>query len=229
MVVHNQVVAPAHITTVAGTATSGNGGDGGPATAARLFAPQGLAVDAAGNLYIADTNNDRIRRIDTSGVITTAAGSGLPGFSGDGGSATAIALQNPRFVALDAFGNLHLSEFGGSRVRRLNVAAKELFVIQSSGYVLAHLEFHEGRLPADLSDVTLSAVDSAGQPVSSAFPNSIVLPESGNPRKRVFHFRPDAGLLTGAGLRLDGRLASDGRRFSSDCARRSQSKCEGGR
>src|SRR5215469_10968945 len=82
------VASPPTITTFAGTGGNGYGGDGGPATSAKVQAPTGEAEDAAGNVYIADTLNNRIRRVDTNGVITTVAGSDRGGFSGDGGPAT---------------------------------------------------------------------------------------------------------------------------------------------
>src|SRR5262249_12700189 len=180
--------------TIAGTpGLGGYSGDGMPARAARLFNPQGLAIDAAGNLYIADTNNNRIRRIDTGGVITTVAGTGSQGFTGDGGSATAAAIQNPRFVAVDASGNLHFTEFGGSRVRRLNVAAKDLSVTRNTANVLARVELYLGRQAVDLSNVTLAAIDSNGRPISAAFPGVNMGPdpsEPGNTHKLIFRFSP---------------------------------------
>ncbi len=112
------------ITTIAGTGEFGYGGDGGPATEARLNFPGGVAVDGAGNLYIADTNNHRIRKVDVSGVITitTVAGNGEQGFSGDGGPATAALLNHPADVALDAAGNLYIADNGNSRIRKVNPA-----------------------------------------------------------------------------------------------------------
>jgi len=105
------------ITTVAGNGIAGFGGDGGPATAANLDGPFGAAVDGAGNLYIADTNNNRIRKVDTKGVISTIAGSDTFGFDGDGGPATSAVLYAPESVALDAVGNLYIADWGNNRVR----------------------------------------------------------------------------------------------------------------
>ncbi len=82
------------ITTVAGNGTAGYSGDNGPATSAQLIYPHGVAVDSAGNLYIADTNNYRIRKV-SNGVITTIAGNGTSGFSGDNGPATSAQLSDP--------------------------------------------------------------------------------------------------------------------------------------
>jgi sugar lactone lactonase YvrE len=107
------------ITTVAGNGTPGFSGDGGPATNASLFNPSGVAVDAAGNLYIADTTNSRVRKVSTSGTITTVAGNGTPGFSGDGGPATNASLVYPSGVAVDAAGNLYIADSQNNRVRKV--------------------------------------------------------------------------------------------------------------
>ena len=88
-------LSPGEITTVAGNGTAGYSGDGGAAISAELGSPSGVAVDSAGNIYIADTSNNRIRKVNTSGVITTVAGNGTPGYSGDGGPATSAELDDP--------------------------------------------------------------------------------------------------------------------------------------
>ena len=106
------------ITTVAGDRTYGSSGDNGPATSAELSGPLGVAVDAAGNLYIADTGNNRVRKI-TKGVITTVAGDGLSGFGGDNGPATSAYLNSPEGVAVDSAGNLYIADTGNSRIRVL--------------------------------------------------------------------------------------------------------------
>ena len=106
------------ISTVAGTGTRGFSGDGGPATEAHLNLPDGMATDSAGNLYIADAGNHRIRKVDSSGVITTVAGSGDHGYSGDGGPATAARLRNPRGVATDDAGNLYIADASNHRIRK---------------------------------------------------------------------------------------------------------------
>lgn len=107
------------IFTIAGDGYRGFLGDGGAATAARLDSPAGLAVDAEGNLYISDTNNHRIRRISPDGLIGTIAGTGLPGFSGDDGSAAQAALRYPVGIAVAASGEIYVADTGNSRVRRL--------------------------------------------------------------------------------------------------------------
>jgi len=108
------------ITTVAGSATSGSGGDGLQATSAQLSNPTAVALDGAGNLYIADRNNHRVRRVDAAGVITTVAGTGTLGELGDGGLATAARLQFPSGVAADAAGNVYVADTDNHRLRRID-------------------------------------------------------------------------------------------------------------
>ena len=108
------------ITTVAGTGEEGLGGDGGPAAEARLDKPRGVAVDAAGNLYIADSDNHRVRRVDPGGTITTIAGTGERGYSGDGGPATEAALAAPYAVTVDAVGSVYVADSGNGIVRRMD-------------------------------------------------------------------------------------------------------------
>lgn len=108
------------ITTIAGNGTGGYSGDGGLATAAKLYSPWGITIDAGGNLYIADSQNNRIRKVSTSGIITTIAGVGTNGFSGDGGLATGAELKEPSGVAFDSFGNLFIADFGNTRIRMIN-------------------------------------------------------------------------------------------------------------
>lgn len=107
------------ISTVAGAGQAGYSGDGGAAVAARLNAPAGLAVDVAGNLFIADTGNHRIRRVDRDGVIRTVAGDGVPGFAGDGGAAVAARLRSPAAVTVDPAGNVYVADLDNARIRRL--------------------------------------------------------------------------------------------------------------
>src|SRR6185503_8089320 len=110
------------ITTVAGNGTQGFSGDGGPATSAALDGPFGVAVDRAGIVYLTDSRNERIRRVGTDGVITTIAGNGNPGFSGDGGPPTAARLQGPHGVAVDAAGNVYIADTANDRIRKVSVA-----------------------------------------------------------------------------------------------------------
>ena len=108
------------ITTIAGTGERGFGGDGGPATQARLNYPYGVAVDGAGNLYIADLANHRIRKVDSTGTITTFAGTGERGFGGDGGPASQAQLNFPTGVAVDEAGNLYIADWSNARIRKVD-------------------------------------------------------------------------------------------------------------
>ena len=122
------------ITTVAGTGQFGYAGDGGPATEALLANPTGVAVGADGSVYVADAWNGRVRRIDAgTGVITTVAGAGRQGFLGDGGSATEARLRLPSAVAVDAAGNLFVTEETGARVRRVDAATGVITTVAGTG------------------------------------------------------------------------------------------------
>ena len=107
------------ITTVAGNGTRGFSGDNIPATSAQFHDPFGVAVDSAGNLYIADSGNNRIRKV-ANGIITTVAGNGTPGFSGDNGPATSAQLNGPAGVAVDSAGNLNIADGGNNRIRKVS-------------------------------------------------------------------------------------------------------------
>ena len=104
------------ITTLAGTGTPGDTGDGGPATAATLEAPRSIAADEAGNIYIADWGTNTVRRVDTAGIITTVAGTGRPGFSGDCGPAASAQLDQPYGLAVHD-GVLYIGDEGNHRIR----------------------------------------------------------------------------------------------------------------
>ncbi len=112
------------ISTVAGSGTPGFGGDGASATGAQLNTPLGLALDGAGDLYIADFSNNRIRMVSPSGTITTVAGTGNGGYSGDGGQAINAQLNNPSGVALDGAGNLYIADGGNNVIRKVSPAGQ---------------------------------------------------------------------------------------------------------
>jgi TonB family protein len=110
------------ITTVAGNGTQGFSGDGGPATSAKLNDPSGVAVDTAGSLFIADSSNNRIRKVTPDGVISTVAGNGSAGYSGDGGPATTAQLNSLGGVAVDTAGNLFIADSGNNCVRKVTTS-----------------------------------------------------------------------------------------------------------
>jgi len=122
------------IRTFAGNGSVGSGGDGGPATAASLNEPQGVAVDAAGNVYIADTQNHRVRRVTPAGIITTVAGSGVDGYGGDSGAAMAARLSSPLGLATDGAGNLYIADSGNNRVRKVAAGTGVMTTVAGRGY-----------------------------------------------------------------------------------------------
>src|SRR5439155_19294132 len=110
------------ITTVAGSGRKGGGGDGAPARQAELNEPYGLAIDRDGTFYIVDRLNARIRRVDgKTGIITTLAGTGQPGSSGDGGAAAQAQMVEPNGICLDGRGHLYIADVQGPRVRRVRL------------------------------------------------------------------------------------------------------------
>jgi hypothetical protein len=133
------------LTRIAGTSRCGYEGDGGPALTAQLHDPLGIAIDRNGNIFIADLNNQHIRKVSTSGIITTVAGTGTIGRSGDGGQPTDSRLNNPRGVAVDGSGNLYLAE--NSRIRKIYVDGR-ITTVAGSETLEARLRFQFGqRMP----------------------------------------------------------------------------------
>ena len=127
------------ITTVAGTGftyADGSGkwtGDGGQATAATLSFPYAVLFDAAGNMYIPDAGNNRVRKVDTSGVITTFAGNGAETFAGDGGLAASASLYSPSGLAMDPAGNLYIADTQNNRIRKVSAVNQDISTIAGSG------------------------------------------------------------------------------------------------
>jgi DNA-binding beta-propeller fold protein YncE len=118
------------ISTVAGTAAPGSGGDGGPATKAGLYGPSGVAVDREGNLFISEAFSRRIRRVDAvTGIITTVAGTGARGFGGNGGPAVDAELNEPGSLVGDPAGNLYFIELYGRCIRKVDAVTKSLSIV----------------------------------------------------------------------------------------------------
>ena len=166
------------ISTFAGSGTGGGfGGDNGPAVAARLADPRGLAFDAAGNLYFSDSQNHRIRRITPGGIISTVAGRGLPaGFAGDDGPATLAALNTPAGIAVDADGNIFFSDQVNNRVRMITRATGIITTIAGSGTGSGFSGDGGLAVAARLFDPTDLALDADG---------NLYIADAGNDRIRV--------------------------------------------
>lgn len=161
------------ISTFAGNASIGGGytGDGGAATAATLLLPAGTVMDAAGNVYIADRDNHVIRKINTSGVISTAAGTGTAGSTGDGGAATAAQLSQPVGLNIDATGNLYIAEYGGHRIRMINSSG---IISTVAGSTNGYAGDGGAATAARLSYPTDLAFDAAGNMYISDYNNGVV-------------------------------------------------------
>jgi sugar lactone lactonase YvrE len=122
------------ITTVAGSGVQGYSGDGGPALSAKLNWPWAVAVDAAGNIYFTDTDNQRIRKVAVStGIITTVAGTGTAGYSDDGGPATGAQLNSPFGIAVDAAGNIYFADHFNNRIRKVTASTGDISTVAGSG------------------------------------------------------------------------------------------------
>ena len=150
-----------NITTVAGNGTAGYNGDSIAATSAELNNPSAVAVDSAGNLYIADQQGQRIRKVGTSGNITTVAGNGTAGYNGDNIAATSAQLHLPYGVAVDSAGNLYIADYSNQRIRKVNVATSALAfgslkLGQTSG-VLSVAASDVGNAPLNFSSFLVSS------------------------------------------------------------------------
>lgn len=167
--------APPVINTITGAGV----GDGLPAKRANVPTVFGTAVDAIGNLYIADAGNHRVRKIDTSGVITTVAGVGGGGFGGDGGPATEALLRDPHDVAFDSSGNLYIADTGNGRIRRVDASGTISTAVGRQCYLTKFGERCAGgdggpAMEAGLQSPMSIAFDSAGSLYISDFENNVV-------------------------------------------------------
>jgi uncharacterized protein (TIGR03437 family) len=184
-----KVLTNGQIGTFAGTGQASYAGDGGLATEAALWGPTALALDSAGNLYIADTFNHCIRKVDTLGVITTVAGDGLPGFSGDGGPATKARLNTPRGVSVDAAGNIWIADTYNNRIR----VVTENGVIQTvagSGF----FGNFAGEIPANLAEFRYPRA------VLPAENGTLLVLDSDNHRIMRLTPQPQAPMVNGDGV-----------------------------
>ena len=174
------------INTVAGNGTAGFSGDGGPATDAQLYLPAGIAVDAFGNIYIADSQNHRIRRVTPDGRILTAVGTGEASFTGDGGLATGARLSSPSGVAVDGFGNVYIAE--SRRIRK----------VMLDGTITTVVGGGAGGLIPDGGPATAGALSNPNDVVVDAFGN-LYIADSGSSTRSVRKVGPDGTITTIAG------------------------------
>src|ERR1035437_6506014 len=191
------------ITTVAGNGAYRFSGDGGPATSALLNIPEAVAVDSAGNLYIADLDNYRVRKV-THGTITTVAGNGSPGFSGDGGPATLASLSQPTGVAVDSAGNLYIADPNNQRVRK--VSGGTITTVAGNGNASGGFSGDGGpATSASLDNPGAVAVDSTGNLYIADYLNHRVRKVSGGTITTVagngnYGFSGDGGPATSASV-----------------------------
>jgi uncharacterized repeat protein (TIGR01451 family) len=203
------------ISTIAGTGTQGYSGDGGPSSIAQLAFPWGIALDSAGNLYIADVYNQRVRKVAVNGTISTVAGNGSAGYSGDGGQATSAQLNQPFDVAVDAAGNLYVADSANHRVRKVaaNGTISTVAGTGTAGYsgdgglaTSAQLNGPDG-LTVDAAG-NLYIAEYANNSVRKVAPNGVISTFAGN---GTLGYSGDGGAATSAQLNAPhGMAASPG-------------------
>ena len=204
------------ITTIAGTGEYGFSGDGGPAVQAALSYPSGVAVDGAGNVYVTDSGNNRIRKVDSTGTITTTAGTGEYGFSGDGGPAVQAALSYPSGVAVDGAGNLYIADTGNYRIRKVDATGTITTIAGTGEYgfsgdggpaVQAALDYPSGVAVdgagnlyiADTGNYRIRKVDATGTITTIAGTGQIDFTGDGGPAVQAALYYPRGVAVDGAG------------------------------
>ena len=169
------------VTRIAGNGGQGYSGDGGPALRASLYAPVALAVDGSGNLFIADYENNRVRKVDASGTITTVAGNGIHNHTGDGGPATSASLSSPGRVAVDGSGNLYIAD--ADRIRKVAPASGNITTLAGTG-TAGYSGDGGPATGAQLKTPEGLAVDASG---------SLYIADNGNKRRKL---TPDGNITT---------------------------------
>jgi len=201
------------VTTVAGTGANGFSGDNGPATAAAMNEAAAVAIDPSGNLYVADQLNNRIRKIDGSGVMTTYAGTGTGGYAGDGGMATDAQLRNPIGVYADSAGNLYIADMFNQAIRKVDVGG-HITTVAGNG-TSGYMGDGGAATAAQLNFPTCVFADAGGNLFIGDCQNNVVRKVSaagiistvaGN---HVNGFGGDGGAATAASLSLPYGVATD--------------------
>ena len=217
------------IQTVAGNGGTGYAGDGSVAASSTLYNPYGVAVDANGNVYIADENNSRIRVVNKEtqpitvanvtiqpGNIATVAGNGTPGFNGDGGQATAAEIYNPSGVAVDKAGNIYIADLYNYRVRKVSPSGV-ISTVSGNGN-----SFYSGNGPAVSASVFPYSVtvDNAGNIyIADTYNNAIRVVNTGTVGITVANVNiPPGNIATVAGTGVFGSGGDNGRRFRRNSA-----------
>jgi len=178
------------ITTIAGTGSYGFSGDGGPATSAALSFPYYIAVDSQGRIVFGDNSNNRLRRIDTNGTISTIAGTGTAGFTGDGGPATSARIDSPYGVAMDAQDRIFFTDFNNQRIRRIDTNGT-ISTVAGSGAVGAS------------GDAAAATSAQLQYPIGIAVDASGVLAIADTNNGRIRRVDPTSGLMTSAAGKID--------------------------
>lgn len=225
------------LATVAGDGAAGFAGDGGSPLAARFLAPQAIALDAGGNLFVADTGNHRIRRIPPGGIIQTVAGTGTAGYDGDGRAGTQSQLNAPCGIAADSKGNLYIADTGNHRIRRLSPSGILTTFAGDGTAGLSGLSFPKGlafdaldnlyiadtgnnriRMVTVAGVLTTIAASGLSSPAALAVDGSggIWITDTGN--QRIRRFAPDGGITTLAGTGQRGFSGDGGAALSAQLA-----------
>src|SRR6476660_8944323 len=179
-----KIDASGSMTLVAGTSRAGFSGDGGPAVSAKLNAPKGLAFDSGGNLYIADSLNNRVRKVDTSGIITTFAGNGntsVPGFWGDSGAATDANIKLPVGLAVDSTGAVYIAASADNTIRKVTTDGV-INIFAGAGYKGYYGDYSKDSISGNVTSVGTATIAGLNGPQDVAIgpKGSILIADTGN-------------------------------------------------